>query len=372
MPGIAHLITGTLFALLLYNTNPKRFTRKHALIFALMAYLGPDFASTQTFGYQPLYRLGHSILGWPIYAIWMVPIYTFLTRFTFDLKTLQLYDQGPNSQMKLPWWRVYLLMIAGGLFHFSVDITFENKRVWPYPLNDPFKITVEQLKENLSYTRYESDIFLFISIGLLLIMFLLFNEFMKQADQTGKKTKLNVTITTFVSIFIIYFAIVGSTGEPDLGAITYFTIFFFGPFILALFTFNPPNYTPKKNSYDDNKGELKLKIASGYFVILGSIMLIVAIILSITIDPIVGMFLDEDVVREIVSQNLIIILVGVYAIAIFLFGIAYLLYTRKNVGQRLASFILVCPGIIILISLVIWGLLREKEVVKLFENKKSS
>jgi len=257
-------------------------------------------------------------------------------------------------------------MVGGGLFHFSVDITFENKRLWPFPLNDPYRLSIEMLKENLDYTNYHSGAFLLVSILILIAMFVSFNQLMKKADQTGDRTKLNVVMGGFLLVFIAFFVVVGSTGEPDLGALVYFSVFYFTPFALALFSFHPLNYEPQPKEYDDSKGKVKLKIAIGYFVLLGLLLLSVAVVLSIDIEPIVSLFLDEDVVREIITDHFSIIVAAVYAASVFIFWIAYLLWKKKSLGQRLASFVLVVPGIIILISLVVWGLLREKEVVELF------
>ena len=55
----------------------------------------------------------------------MVPICTFLTRFTFDYARHQFKDEGPYAPAKLTWWQVYLVMVAGGLFHFTVDMAME-------------------------------------------------------------------------------------------------------------------------------------------------------------------------------------------------------------------------------------------------------
>ncbi len=94
MPGIAHLITGALFGALLHNASPRTYTKKYAFLFAIMTYIGPDFAhfiSLSNFDH----RLGHRIFRWPIYCLRMVPICTFLIRFTFDYARHQLKDEGP-------------------------------------------------------------------------------------------------------------------------------------------------------------------------------------------------------------------------------------------------------------------------------------
>lgn len=57
MPGITHLVLGSLFGLLLYNMNPQRFTRKHAFIFAMNSYIGPDLLGV--IGIGPMYAIGH-------------------------------------------------------------------------------------------------------------------------------------------------------------------------------------------------------------------------------------------------------------------------------------------------------------------------
>ncbi len=369
MPGLAHLVTGITFALLLHNTDPKRFTRKHALIFAFMSYLGPDFAHIMSFGSEAIHRLGHSILGWPFYALFLLPFYTFLTRFSFDIKTLQLYDEGPNSKSRLPWWRVYLLMLAGGLFHFSVDITFERKRVWPFPLDDPYMINIEQLKENLYFTRsYSETIIMVISIILIVSMFILFNEFMKRADKEGNLIKLNILIALFVVAFIILYSLMGMTGEADLGAITYFTVFFFGPVVLSLFSFFPENYSPPERDYNENKARFKLNI--GIFYLMGAAFLVVGIYAAFSKQGLLAL-IDDDDTQEIINGIYWFLVVLVLILSIFHGGVGYLLMKRKMLGQRFAPFLLIL-GFLIMVPLVIWGLLREKEVVALFQNKKEA
>ena len=127
MPGISHLITGFTFAILLFNMNPKTFTKKHALIFTLMCYVGPDFAHFLSFS-EFDHRLGHSVLGWPIYCIWMVPIFVFLSRFSVDYTTMHFKDDGWNHQRNFNAVSLFLLS-RRRLFHFAVDITMETKRL---------------------------------------------------------------------------------------------------------------------------------------------------------------------------------------------------------------------------------------------------
>jgi hypothetical protein len=377
MPGIAHLVNGMVFAVLLYNTNPKRFTRKHALIFALMSYIGPDFAHMISFA-DEIHRLGHSILGWPIYALWILPFLTFLTRFTFDTKSLQLLDEGPNSPNKLPWWQVYLLMIAGGLFHFSVDITFERKRVWAFPMDNPWFTDIESFKDAMNFNNGYPSWLAIIPGIMILAMFILYNHSMKLSDKKKDPTGLNILVLLFLTGFIVFYAIVGVNGEEELGAITFFTIFYFGPFAIALLSRFPEQSIESQSKetnieqvndsektekeYDTTKGEFKLKIVVGYFFLLGFISIIASLI-SIFIQPTLNELIGDGL--NFNNINFLPAIIGIVMVfGIFHLIIGMLLKQKKEIGQNLARFFLVI-GFLIMIPMAIWGLLREKEVVEL-------
>jgi hypothetical protein len=348
MPGIAHLITGFTFAILLFNMNPKTFTKKHALIFTLMCYTGPDFAHFLSFS-EFDHRLGHSVLGWPIYCLWMVPIFTFLTRFSVDYATKHLKDDGWNAPTRLRWWQVYFLMVAGGLFHFAVDITMETKRLWPFPLSDPTFIDVLFFRDDLlNWALIENppSIITIVPYIILIAMLYIGNYQMQQVSSGAANTKLNLLVGTGYGLFLLYYFLFGiSGGENDFGAIGYFGLFFFAPFTFILLTRSPENLTPGQNkTYNAELGNQKLQFVIGWLFFSGAIFS-TAVIGAYT-------FL-HDILPLLVG------IVAVFGVLFFMAGI--LLLKRKNAGQRLSQILLGLSGVLI-IPLVIYGILREREV----------
>ncbi len=365
MPGFAHFILGAGIGALLFNANSERFTRKHAIIFAVMSYLGPDIALVLNFN-EASQQLGHSILGWPIYCIWLVPIYVFLTRFRFDFKKIDLVDEGHQSPKKLQWWQVYLLMVAGGLFHFTADVTFERKRVWSFPLDNPWRIDIHTFLEDL-YIPGESPahFLLYLSLGTLAFMFL-FIYGLQKAEQEETNRKLNLIVIFGILIYTLIVYIFGATiisDEPDLGTMVYFTVFFLGPLALAQLSFNRPELSKEPGEYDASKGELKLKLAVGWLVFLGILAITVAFVGLNIYDSIYAM-IGENYRFILANKWLWFVLLLIIGVLSFL---SALLSLKKNsLGPQIAKFLLMLTSISML-SLVFWGLLRENEVVALFE-----
>lgn len=362
MPGISHLITGFTFAILLFNMNPKTFTKKHALIFTLMCYVGPDFAHFLSFS-EFDHRLGHSVLGWPIYCIWMVPIFVFLTRFSVDYTTMHFKDDGWNSPTKLQWWQVYFLLVAGGLFHFAVDITMETKRLWPFPLSDPTFIDVLFFRDELLNWALIPDapgILAVIPFLIFAVMLFFGNQQMQKVSAGESAIKLNGIVAIGYGLLLLHYFLFGiSGGENDFGAIGYFGLFFFAPFTLNLLARTPENYTPSENrSYNTGFGERKLKIVVGWL-FLSAIIFFTAAIGAYT-------FLFELLSNIETISGILPLLVVIVVVIGFLFVFAgILLWKRNNKGQRLAQ-ILLAITCVIFIPLVVYGLLREDEVQELF------
>ncbi len=226
MPGIAHLITSALFGALLYNASPRTYSKKHALLFAIMSYVGPDFAHYISFSNFD-HRLGHSIFGWPIYCLWMVPIFTFLTRFTFDYAHRQLKDEGSFARTKLAWWQVYLVMVAGGLFHFTVDMLMETKEVFG---TLPVSMSVLFFRDTLQAFALipgASGLWEVVPYVIVVALYYFYNRQMQRSVSGQSFRSLNLVVFALAMAYLVFLITFGNvSGENDLGALTYVGLFF--------------------------------------------------------------------------------------------------------------------------------------------------
>lgn len=419
MPGIAHIITGVIFATLLYNADPKRYSKKHAIIFAVMCMLGPDYTHAISFSNFD-HRLGHSILGWPIYCLYLVPIFVFITRFTADFKIRNLTDEGHDSKNILSWVQVYFLLVAGGIFHFSVDIVMETKRFWPLPLDDPVFLNVLFFREDItdwSLLQIDSSFMTIVFYLLMGVLFFFFMKGLRYREEFNNNSYLNKTVGLIVAIYMVLFVLFGNfSSENDFGALAFFGLFFFIPFALNLLSCQQPQEASKnkknsKNSnifiglgisatifliiitilegdeifgnivvilrmlvctfsiklidyqtYDDSKAELKLKICTFGVFIMGLILVLLPIIAVI-------FFYEEILLIEFVGENIVWMAIVLVLFGIFFAICANLLRKRKILAQKLLLIPLLLTGIVY-IPLMIWLILREKEVLELFEVEK--
>jgi hypothetical protein len=294
----------------------------------------------------------------------MIPIFVFLTRFSVDYTTKHLKDDGWNSPTRLTWWQVYFLMVAGGLFHFAVDITMETKRFWPFPLSDPVFIDVLFFRERLpewALIPNEWDYLAVVPFAILLCMLYFGNRHMQQIAAGVQKTRLNVLVGVCYGLFLLFYTLFGlPSGENDFGAIAYFGLFFFAPFTLNLLARFPENQTPlTTKTYHTEFGPRKVKIVIGWLFFCGILFGTAAI----------GAYTFLSALLSGIEEISRYMLPIVLAVAFFsgLFFLSAILLQRKNVrGMRIAQILLMLSGVFI-IPLVIYGLLREQEVLEILE-----
>jgi hypothetical protein len=372
MPGIAHVFLGALIALILYNFNSAKFTRKHAFIFTINSYLGPDLAGI--IGIGSGYALGHSVLGWPIWCLWMIPVYSFLTRFRLDEKHLQLQDEGPDSKLRLNWLQTYLLVVAGGLFHFTVDITVEKKNIWSLGIEDnPWKISIDTFIQSLHYTRPATPFVGEIAIILVITMFFLFNYGMRQADEGKSKIFINFLVVLSVILYIFLSLIFGinnvAGNEPDLGAMIYFSVFICLPFGLCLLSSKDISNSKSSQDYMP-RPEFKLKLVILFFFGIAGSLLLVLILFTIDKKNNFSTLLNgaNYSIISFISTNFIYLTLGIAFIVTLFILVGIILSVRNPNAQRFAMILFVISGILI-VPLGFWGLLREKEVLALFDAK---
>jgi hypothetical protein len=350
-------LLSSLFAIVLYNLSAKRFSRKHVMIFILIAFTGPDM--TGNFG-GFAYSLGHSVLGWPIFALILTPIIAFLTRFHFDVRHLQLLDDGPNSSSRLSWWRAYFVATASGIFHFTVDLILESKGIWNFP--DEWREDAYSLLAYFNYSTPFHDYFSWVTIVITVLLFFGCFMLLQQADISGKKRRINVFLSLLSIIALTTYLITGVSGEQDLGAIVFVGGFVIVPMVLCVAAAFPEKYQVINKVYNESKAEIKLKMVSLVF-LLFSTALIGTVILFSAYYPVgfVGL-LEPSGTVDTILENFVPLLIGVIVLAV-IFGITGLLLFKKSlIGHRLAHFFLLLTSIMI-IPLVLWGLIREEEVL---------
>lgn len=363
MPGFAHFLLSSLFALLLYNLNSKRFTRKHAMIFVLIAFTGPDM--TGNFGGFS-YLLGHSVLGWPLYALILTPIIAFMTRFHFDVRHFQLIDDGSNSPTRLSWWRSYLVTTASGIFHFTVDLMVESKSIWNFPTQWRENAVTLMEYYNFSTSYYNSFSWVLIVLGVLLLFGLF--KLLQQADSTGNTHRVNlwvggITVMTFITLFIT-----GVQGEQDLGVMVFIGGFVILPMFLCITATFPENHQPVEKNYDNTRAEFKLKIVCIVFWILTVALMLTAIIFSLYYSVGFVGLLEPGRTVDMIYENFYTLLIAVILLIILFAITGILLFKHSVMGQRLAHIFLPLTSLFVL-PLILWALIREEEVSKLFLKK---
>lgn len=126
MPAIAHILFALLLSIFLIKFTEGKFKPKHALIFAVNNYFGPDM-----FGWLPWYGEGSNLYyfihgyGWVIVALLVAIPWFIVNRFQLTLekgKPIAINLRDKNDTDVIPYLQVYCLIAAGGLFHQFLDI----------------------------------------------------------------------------------------------------------------------------------------------------------------------------------------------------------------------------------------------------------
>ncbi len=123
-------------------------------------------------------------------------------------------------------------------------------------------------------------------------------------------------------------------------------------------TESPPVELQPRRLYDATRGVRKLRIVVGFCGFCGVLLLVLAIG---SYGFMQALLFEVEFIAENVTWLAPLVMV---AAALFLIDVI-LLHRRHPLGQAIARYLFLLTSII-LIPLVMWGLLREKEVLDLF------
>src|SRR6056297_2588598 len=146
MPTITHSIVGGAIGLLLYTitsqykteggsspNSRRKFKKEHVIVFALNCFVGPDFSKLlspffsgnywESTVYQAINSTIHSIIGWVIVSPAFALLYYAIFRYT---------GQGKREEKSpISFLSVWLLIVAGGLNHFGIDMLDYGAHLYP-------------------------------------------------------------------------------------------------------------------------------------------------------------------------------------------------------------------------------------------------
>ncbi len=234
MPTITHSMIGGAIALLLYTLTyenlekgGKTFQKEHVIILALNSFIGPDYSKflSPFFGreywestaYQQINGFSHSIIGWLILSFPFALLYYSLFRYT---------GQGKREKnAPISYMHVLILIIAGGMNHFGMDMLDSSVRVFPPIISKEYSLSITSfytgsmlaegdLWDTLSWfsTRY------YLMLGIIFMIILIY--------MLNKKSLKAVWITAIAFSVIVFSLIyfIGSRSvsyENDLGLFLY-------------------------------------------------------------------------------------------------------------------------------------------------------
>lgn len=272
MPGFAHICFALGISLFLNKITKGRFTQKHAIIFTVNNFVGPDLMGA-FFDYESSAYLFTHGYGWFLPAIPLTFVWMLFTHLQLQWKPFNISKRDMNKEFVIQPEETYCLIAAGGIFHQFVDIlghpSYINYNGVPdtpwggvWFGGDNF-VSVEWIwgtgmfpcGNELGFTE------MYIFLGLILPVALLFMFFFMQKNT---KTFYRVSIITIVMYFIpllIAYLIPDMTGfdvyaegvnyfgdrtqdyvpfvyrltggEADFGVLVYYLLFFFLPLLLT-------------------------------------------------------------------------------------------------------------------------------------------
>ncbi|MHA1150087.1 MAG: hypothetical protein ACTSR8_17780 [Promethearchaeota archaeon] len=313
MPAFAHVIISLGISLLLNKATEGKFTPRHALVFVVNSFFGPDLMGflpytgyyywevnkNLIFKFPAIYWFFHGY-GWPIIAlVLIIPWDLFLNRTTWDKKEKKLKFLDPEKERYMSVRQLYFLIVAGGIFHQFVDIighpsyiTLEDKENFPWGavwMGGDTWITIKDIWGTGMFPcgNYFGFIETWIFYGVIgLIIILILFKYSHKSDKTLMKSFVIVTIIYMAPLILFYFIpdysgfninspgvnyygdpnYIPSTyrligGEADLGVLIFFFLFLFVPLLLLYYSFNELSSSKDKESSEplgNSKEELYL------------------------------------------------------------------------------------------------------------------
>lgn len=244
MPTIAHSLLGGAISLILYaftRKSDKRFTNRMVILLSLNSFIGPDLLNiTYTLvedmgALYNIHKIIHSIIGWPIWCLGIV----WLFYYVINIKA--------SDEDKLSLLQIYLILIAGGFFHFGMDLLTQSLWIFGIPIS-PWNEATINLNTFLTGDDYPEGplhaLMPWFSMGEMFIIGIAFLICMIYALM---KDNLKLTIILsllFLTTLLVCYWLFGSLifgEEEDIGITLFYGAFFIGPLLLCFASFQ--NYS---------------------------------------------------------------------------------------------------------------------------------
>ncbi len=324
------------------------------VVFILNNWSGPD--SFWVYSFLPF--PGHSVLGFPIWALLLSFFYTYFSRFSFYLskKGLKVIDDGVPE---LSYRNSYLLVVAGGLSHFFIDMighTDLDLNLWP-----SINLKIEQLHSwGLPYYHTYTA---WIVLGFAIIIFVCL----------AALSILKLEIKDILVVLIVLIAIVVGTsfypggqvwGELEMSMMVIIIIYFFIPLTLLGYTLRDITKNPVKQY--KSRFSVKQKIMLLYIIniFLGALITTASIFALAEYQSLGEAFgFNGEYIRSIAS-------IVVFAGGFILILSVLLPITKSNIVRKILMNLYI-PMLPLIFPFAIYLLFNESEVQGIFTKTKS-
>ncbi|MBD3353273.1 MAG: hypothetical protein GF364_17465 [Candidatus Lokiarchaeota archaeon] len=279
MPGFAHIVVALGLSVILNKMTDNKFKIKHAVIFTINAFVGPDLMGI-FFGYQSgAYLFTHGY-GWFVVAIPIALLWSVYTHFKLQWRPFKIERRNPNKESVITYAEVLCLVIAGGIFHQTMDLIGHPSYIdWLVDgellENAPWGVVWFGWENYFSIEAIWStgmfpcgfelgflESYIFLGIIVPISVFLVFGVMQKNRKafyRTSIFIMLMYTIPLIIAYFIpdmsgfdvtaegvnfygdpsdVRYVYRLTGGEADLGVIVYFVLFLFVPLIFIYWGFS--------------------------------------------------------------------------------------------------------------------------------------
>ncbi len=330
-----------------------RVSNKALVVFILNNWSGPD--SFWVYSFLPF--PGHSVLGFPVWALLLAFFYTYFSRFSFSLskKGLTITDDGVPE---LSYRDSYLLVVAGGLSHFFIDMlghTDLDLNLWP-----SINLKIEQL--HLWGATYYHTYTAWIILGFAIIIFVCLTSL---SILKLEIKDILVIITVIIATVVVTSFYPGGVvwGELELSMMVIVVIYFFIPLTLLGYSLRNISNNPIKTYKSRFTVNQKIQLLYFINIILG-VLITAASLFALAEYQLLGeaFGFNGEYIRTIAS-------IVVFAGAFILILSVLLPITKKNIVRRILMNIYV-PMFPLIFPFAIYLLFNEKEIIEMFHKSK--
>lgn len=245
MPTITHSLIGGMMAFVLflqsrYSRSERRFGKAHVIIFTINSFIGPDLGKISMIAADRMVLVNdaiHNIVGWILISFPLALLYFYI---------FNKFNSPKKRQPPISLSNVLRLIIAAGIFHFSLDCLDQTTRIFPnFDIFPDWGISVAIL--SLNGITYEgllpevaagfgfTELFM-ISIVFLVIIICFFYK---------KSLKSTMIVAGVYVLVILGLLITLGTDivhdENDLGFLIYGAFFWILPLALCVWSYQEPS-----------------------------------------------------------------------------------------------------------------------------------